>query len=97
MGNRLPAGRITRESLDPLLARYGTPAAGVVLGPGIGEDAAVVETADRYSPPGDEIARVLGGLIDRATGRENQLLQEALQAWVRGSRPRIIARVQEYE
>jgi len=67
VGNGLQAGKITREALGPLLVRYGAPTGGMVLGPRMGQDAAGVEMADRYSPPRDEIARVLGGLIDRAT------------------------------
>ncbi|MFQ5988508.1 MAG: AIR synthase family protein [Candidatus Methylomirabilales bacterium] len=48
MGNRLPAGKLPRGLLASLLERYTGPTAGVVLGPRIGEDAAVIEMADRY-------------------------------------------------
>ncbi len=48
MGNRLPAGKLPRAPLATLLARYVNPAEGVVLGPRIGEDAAVLEMTDRY-------------------------------------------------
>lgn len=48
MGNRLPAGKLPRGLLASLLERYVHPAAGVVLGPRIGEDAAVLEMPDRY-------------------------------------------------
>ncbi len=48
MGNRLSAGKIPRHLLASLLERYVSPAAGVILGPQIGEDAAVLEMADRY-------------------------------------------------
>jgi len=46
----LPAGKLPVELLRELLARYGSGAAGdprVVLGPGIGEDAAVIDFGDR--------------------------------------------------
>ncbi len=48
MGKRLPAGKLPRGVLASLLERYTHPTAGVVLGPRIGEDAAVIEMADRH-------------------------------------------------
>ena len=48
MAKRLAAGKLPRSFLASLLERYASPAAGVVLGPRIGEDAAVIEMADRY-------------------------------------------------
>ena len=48
MGNRLPAGKLPRHLLASLLERYVSPTEAVVLGPRIGEDAAVIEMADRY-------------------------------------------------
>lgn len=48
MRNRLPAGKLPRALLASLLEKYATPVAGVILGPCIGEDAAVIETTDRY-------------------------------------------------
>ncbi|MFQ5848383.1 MAG: AIR synthase family protein [Candidatus Methylomirabilales bacterium] len=48
MGNRLLAGKLPTDLLAALLARYASPSTGVVLGPRIGEDAAVLAMADRY-------------------------------------------------
>lgn len=48
MGLRLPAGKLPRALLASLLERYTHPAAGVILGPHIGEDAAVIEIGERY-------------------------------------------------
>ena len=48
MVKRLKAGKLPRSLLASLLERYASPAAGVILGPRIGEDAAVIEMADRY-------------------------------------------------
>ncbi len=48
MGTFLPPGKIPRDLLASLLEKYAHPAPDVILGPGIGEDAAVVEMADRY-------------------------------------------------
>ena len=48
MAKRLPAGKLPRSLLAVLLDRYAGPAAGVILGPRIGEDAAVIDVADRY-------------------------------------------------
>ena len=48
MAKRLVAGKLPRNLLASLLDRYAGPAAGVILGPRIGEDAAVIDVADRY-------------------------------------------------
>ena len=48
MGNRLPPGKLPRDLLASLLERYANPTREVVLGARIGEDAAVLEVADRY-------------------------------------------------
>lgn len=43
----LPAGKLPRRLLASLLTRYTHPTPGVVLGPRIGEDAAVIEIGER--------------------------------------------------
>lgn len=48
MGSHLPTGKLPRDLLASLLDRYTHPTPDVVLGPRIGEDAAVIEMADRY-------------------------------------------------
>ncbi|MEE9521599.1 MAG: AIR synthase family protein [candidate division NC10 bacterium] len=48
METHLPVGKLPRHLLASLLDRYANPTAGVVLGPRIGEDAAVLEMSDRY-------------------------------------------------
>ncbi|MFN8498538.1 MAG: AIR synthase-related protein [Anaerolineae bacterium] len=47
MSDLLPVGKLPPHLLVPLLARYAPPAPGVVVGPGLGLDAAVVEMGDR--------------------------------------------------
>jgi hydrogenase maturation factor len=44
----LPIGKLPAELLERLLDRYALPDPRVVLGPGIGEDAAVIDMGDRY-------------------------------------------------
>lgn len=44
----LPIGKLPSELLETLLARYATDDQRVVLGPSIGEDAAVIDMGDRY-------------------------------------------------
>ncbi|MCX7683460.1 MAG: AIR synthase family protein [Anaerolineae bacterium] len=43
-----PPGKLPPEHLRRLFARYGTPDERLVLGPGIGHDAAVISFGDRY-------------------------------------------------
>lgn len=47
MSDTLPVGKLPPHLLVPLLARYAPPAPGVVVGPGLGLDAAVVELDGR--------------------------------------------------
>ncbi len=47
-GPILPAGKLPNHLLGPLLHRYVTPTERVVLGPGVGRDAAVIDMGDRY-------------------------------------------------
>lgn len=44
----LPAGKLPNEILGRLLAQYTFPSERVVLGPGVGRDAAVIDMGDRY-------------------------------------------------
>ena len=44
----LPAGKLPNDLLAQLLSRYRTPQERIVLGPGVGRDAAVIEMGDRY-------------------------------------------------
>lgn len=44
----LPAGKLPNHLLATLLDRYATPAERIVLGPGVGRDAAVIDMGDRY-------------------------------------------------
>jgi len=44
----LPLGKLPPELLDGLLKRYVTPDPRVILGPRVGEDAAVIDFGDRY-------------------------------------------------
>jgi hydrogenase maturation factor len=48
MGNTFPVGKLNMDILMALLARYGSANDRVVVGPGIGEDAAVIDFGDRY-------------------------------------------------
>lgn len=45
---KLPIGKLPPELLHDLLTRYALPDESVILGPGIGEDAAVIDMGDRY-------------------------------------------------
>ena len=44
----LPTGKLPNDMLAGLLQRYRTPNERVVLGPGVGRDAAVIDMGDRY-------------------------------------------------
>ena len=44
----LPIGKLPNEVLGALLHRYVVPGERVVLGPGVGRDAAVIDMGDRY-------------------------------------------------
>ena len=44
----LPTGKLPSDLLETLLGRYATIDKRVVLGPGVGEDAAVIDMGDRY-------------------------------------------------
>ena len=48
MGKVFPVGKLDLDLLMDLLARYGSANERVVVGPGIGEDAAVIDFGDRY-------------------------------------------------
>jgi hydrogenase expression/formation protein HypE len=48
MENNLPVGKIDMSILSPILKKYTTEDERVVVGPKIGEDAAVVDFGDRY-------------------------------------------------
>lgn len=48
MSQPLPAGKLPLDLMQRLLSRYTRRGAGVVVGAGIGEDAAVLELGDRY-------------------------------------------------
>lgn len=48
MHKPLPLGKLPQDILDRLLKRYGSADERVVAGPGIGEDAAVIDFGDRY-------------------------------------------------
>jgi hydrogenase expression/formation protein HypE len=47
-GPFLPVGKLPNEILARLIARYVTPGERVVLGPGVGRDAAVIDMGSRY-------------------------------------------------
>ncbi len=44
----LPLGKLNPEFLEQLLRRYANPGERVVVGPGVGEDAAVIDFGERY-------------------------------------------------
>ena len=46
--NSLPLGKLPAELLKDLLSRYVRPDPRVVVGPGVGEDAAIIDMGDRY-------------------------------------------------
>ncbi len=48
MSHVFPVGKLPPDTLLPLLARYAPPAPGVVVGPGLGLDAAVLDLGDRW-------------------------------------------------
>jgi hydrogenase expression/formation protein HypE len=48
MSHKLPIGKLPRALLEQLLARYTIPHPNVVVGPGVGRDAAVIDIGDRY-------------------------------------------------
>ena len=48
MSNHLPVGKLKAESLKTLLSKYSIIDDTVVVGPSIGEDAAVIDFGDRY-------------------------------------------------
>ena len=48
MHRPLPLGKLPQDILERLLKRYGSADDRVVVGPGIGEDAAVIDFGDRY-------------------------------------------------
>lgn len=48
MSDPLPIGKLKRDFLSYLLKRYGCMDKSVVVGPGIGEDAAAIDLGDRY-------------------------------------------------
>jgi hydrogenase maturation factor len=47
MSARIPVGKLPAKLLEDLLARYATPDARVLFGPGIGRDAAIIDMGDR--------------------------------------------------
>ncbi|MBC7242321.1 MAG: hydrogenase expression protein [Anaerolineae bacterium] len=48
MANPLPVGKLPAELLQELLRKYTRPNSRVIVGPGVGEDAAVIDFGERY-------------------------------------------------
>jgi hydrogenase maturation factor len=48
MSPPLPVGKLRAELLERLLGKYAAESARVVVGPRVGEDAAVIDMGDRY-------------------------------------------------